>query len=35
MRMLAREGSLDFGTGVIIDIFQSPGTGPWDREQFE
>ena len=31
--LLAREGSPDFGTRVILDIFQSSGTTPWDREQ--
>ena len=30
---MAKDGSPDFGTGVIFDIFQSSGTTPWDREQ--
>ena len=33
LQLLAREGSPDFGTGVILDIFQSSNTTLWDREQ--
>ena len=30
--IVAKDGSSDFGTGAIFDIFQSFGTTPWDRE---
>ena len=30
--IVAKDGSPDFGTGIIFDIFQSFGTTPLDRE---